>query len=228
MPRIAVIGLGRFGSRLARTVTEAGAEVIGIDRDREIIERIRDQVTLAVRLDATDKEALKRQGVGEVDVAVVGIGHEFESAALITSLLKDMKVPLIICRAETSVRAEILKRIGADETVSPEAESAERWAHRLIMPKLQDYVELGEGHSLVQIDAPEKFQNKTPGELNLRRSYGVNLVAIRRRVSVQSGTAEAAHDAGVITIPTADTKILASDTLILIGSDESLSQLPQG
>lgn len=226
MPRIAVIGLGRFGARLARSVTAAGAEVIAIDRDREIIERFRDEVALAVRMNGTDKEALKRQGLGNVDVAVVGIGTDFESAVLTTSLLKDLQVPRIICRAETSVRAEILKRIGADQTVSPEAESAERWAHRLMMPKLQDFVELGEGHSLIQIDAPEKFHDKTPGELKLRQKYGVNLVAIRRRVPQPAHGAQTSPESHVVTIPTADTQILPSDTLILIGSNESLGNLP--
>ena len=136
MDRFAIIGLGRFGQRLARMLSEAGAEVIAIDRSQEIVEAIRDEVTVAVALDATDERALLSQGVDKVDVAVVGIGTDFEAAVLATVILKQLGVPKVVARAATTNRGEILRRVGADDLVNPERESAYRWAHRLMGPNV--------------------------------------------------------------------------------------------
>ncbi len=233
MQKFAVIGLGRFGQSLARALTSAGAEVIAIDRDAGLVERIRDEVTLAVRLDSTDEEALKTQGVHEVDAAIVGIGADFESAALTVAILKSLGVGHLIARAESEVRAKILTRVGADEVAAPERESAMRWAHRLMLPKLEKYIELGEGHSVIYTGPPRRFQHKTLKELDLRNKYGVNLIAIERRVSVQTGpgsptdTEPRAVATPIISVPSAETTVLPGDVLILVGSNESLSHLPR-
>ncbi|MFH0980685.1 MAG: TrkA family potassium uptake protein, partial [Planctomycetota bacterium] len=132
MPRFAVIGLGRFGANLARSLMFNGAEVVAIDRRPEPVERIRDDVTLAVCLDSTDLDALGAQDVEHVDAAIVGIGEDFESAALTVATLKDLGVARIYARAETEIQARIMLKVGADAVVSPHRESAVRWAHRLV------------------------------------------------------------------------------------------------
>ncbi|MHC4235042.1 MAG: potassium channel family protein [Planctomycetota bacterium] len=227
MQRFAVIGLGRFGQRLARALTAGGAEVIAIDCDHKPVEAIRDQITMAVCLDSTDEEALRAQGVAEVDEAIVGIGEGFEAAALTVAVLKSLGVPRIYARAETEIQGQILTRIGADAIVNPQHESALRWAHRLMLPNLQEYVELGEEHAMVYTVAPAAFCHKTPADLQLRRKYGVNLVAIRRAVRVKTDSADEAVTSSVIAVPKADTTILPDDVLILVGSNEALSRLPQ-
>lgn len=227
MQKFAIIGLGRFGQRLARALTSAGAEVIAVDRDAALVERIRDQVTLAVRLDSTDADALKAQGVHEVDVAVVGIGEDFESAALTVATLKELRVKRIIARAEREIQAEILRRVGADDVALPEAESALRWAHRLSLPNLTQYIELGEGHSIIYITAPRGFHHKTLKELALRNKYGVNLIALRRTMALQAEPDAPTTTTATVVVPDADTTILPSDVLVLVGSNESLSHLPQ-
>lgn len=227
MPKFAVIGLGRFGAQLAETLTQNGAEVIAIDHNREIVESIRDRVALAVRLDSTDIDALRAQGVDQVDAAVVGIGDDFESAVLTVSALKSFGVPRIICRAENEMRSRILAQVGADSTVNPEAESAVRWAHRLMLPDLKDYIELGEGHSIIQIPAPPAFFHKTPAELQIRQTYHLTLVAIKRVVRVQEGSDSRETETHTITIPEPDTKILPTDILVLVGSNESLNKIPR-
>ncbi len=224
--RFAVIGLGRFGESLAHSLMAAGAEVIGIDCDASVIERLRDEVTLAVRLDSTEVDAMRAQGIDSVDAAVVGIGQDFEAAALTVATLKVLPTARIIARAQTETQARVLASIGADEVVRPEKESATRWAHRLTMPSLSRYVELGEGHSLVYITAPTPFQHKTLAQLSLRHHYGVNLVAIRRTMSVRTGSDDAVKTSQVISVPDADTTILPDDVLILVGSNESLGELP--
>ena len=226
MARFAVIGLGRFGEHLARALTANGAEVVAIDRARALVERIRDEVTLAVRLDSTDAEALRAQGVDQVDAAIVGIGEDFEAAALTVATLKELGVARIYARAETDIQGRIMTKVGADAVVRPHGESALRWAHRLMLPNLQQYVELGEGYSLIYAAAPSAFHNKTLLELRLRREYGVNLVAVKRAVSVPTGEGEPAVEESVIAVPSADTAILPDDVLILVGSNEALSKLP--
>lgn len=228
MPRFAVIGLGRFGRKLAQLLTRAGAEVIGIDSDHEIIQRVRDEVTLAVRLDSTDEQALLAQGVDKVECAVVGIGLDFEANALTVSILKKIGVPRVISRAGSGIRGKILKRIGADDVVFPEDESAARWANHLMMPQFEDFVELDDKHSLVQVPAPRAFVGKTPRELQLRAKHKLNLVAIRRPIAGNDQKAPDARRWRVVGVADADVLIEPGDVLVLVGGNEGLTRLPKG
>ena len=130
MKRFVVIGLGRFGRRLARELTEAGHEIIAIDTREALVERVRDEVALAVCLDATEPEALKSQGVDKVDAAVVAIGEDFEANALATATLKSLGVGRVISRASSDIQRRILDRIGADQVIFPEEEMAVRLAYK--------------------------------------------------------------------------------------------------
>ncbi len=227
MERFAVIGLGRFGSRLATHLAASGAEVIAIDRDRAIVEELRDQVTLAIALDATDEQALRVQGIDQVDTAIVGIGHNFEANALATVLLKSMRVKRVISRAGNRMQARILSRIGADAVVSPEDESADRWSHRLLAPFLIDHVELGEGYALVQMAAPRGWHGKTLAELDLRRKYNVTIVAIKRKVESATATGADSYEERVVDVPQPKSRLGADDTLIVAGFDADLEKLPR-
>ncbi len=227
MERFAVIGLGRFGSRLAKHLAAAGAEVIAIDKDRAIVEDLRDQVTLAIAMDATDEQALKIQGVDQVDCAVVGIGHDFEANALATVLLKSMRVKRVMSRAGNDMQAQILRRIGADSVVSPEDEAADRWSHRLLAPFLIDHVELAEDYALVQLAAPEVWVGKTLAELDLRRRHNVTVVAIRRRVQVSSESGEDAYEERVVDVPLPTSRVGPGDTLVIAGFNSDVAKLPR-
>jgi len=218
-----VIGLGRFGRKLAQALSAAGSDVIAIDKSRQIVENARDQVTLAIRLDATDEQALLAQGIDDVDVAVVAIGTDFEANALATSTLKAIGVKRVISRSGSEIRGKILSRIGADEIVFPEYESAMRWVHRLLLPAVMESIELGEGHCLTQLGAPKSLCGKTLRELDLRRTHGVNVVAVRRpQVSDKSASA----DRFEIIVPLPDTRILEGDILWLVGENEAIANLP--
>ncbi len=226
MRRFAVIGLGRFGEHLARALAQAGDDVIAIDRHSDYVDRVRDDVTLAVRMDSTDKMALEAQGIAEVDAAIVTIGEAFESSVLTVVTLKELGVPRIIARAMTDLQGKILRKVGADEIASAEQESAMRWAHRLSLPNLSQYIELEADHSLVYIAAPEAFVGKTLLELRLRAEHQVNLVAIRRDRVTKSAGDEAMPQRNII-VPIAETKIESGDVLIVVGHNDALSKLPQ-
>ncbi len=227
MERFAVIGLGRYGSRLATMLTDAGAEVIAIDQDKSLVESLRDRVSLSVSMDSTDEEALIAQGIDKVDAAIVCIGTDFEASALTTVILKQIGVPRVISRATTNTRGDILARIGADEIANPEKESAERWRDRLLAPAMIERVIIGEGYSLAQFPAPPSFHNKSLKQLAVNTKYKVLVVAIRRESRKKK------DDGGksgkpVITVPGPDTVIYPDDVLLVIGSDEALKAFPSG
>ncbi|MBE3097920.1 MAG: TrkA family potassium uptake protein [Planctomycetes bacterium] len=226
MKRFMVIGLGRFGQRLAKALTEAGHEVIAIDKREELVERVRDEVALAVCLDATDPDPLKSQGAGDIDAAVVCIGEDFESNALATATLKSLGVPVVISRASSEIQRRILSAIGADQVVLPEEEVADRLAAHLANPNILEHLELAEGHSLIQIRAPADWVGRTLGEIDLRRKHEVNLVAIKRQVISRTPEGGQTVEQQVVDLPMAHTVIREGDVLVLVGSTESLGSLP--
>jgi len=228
MKRFAVIGLGRFGQKLAIALAMSGAEVIAIDKDREEIELIRDQVSHAVRLDSTDEEALKAQGVDKVDVAIVGIGQGtgqgFESAILTVVNLKQMGVKEIFARAEDLIAGEVFSKVGATEVIYPEIESAQRWAYKLIAPQIGEKIDFAPGYSLARIKAPPSFDEKTVMDLQLRQKYNVNLVAIKRD---EHSKAKKSEKDAIINVPMPNTVIYQNDILMVAGSDADLANLQQ-
>jgi len=230
MKRFAVIGLGRFGKKLAIALAMSGAEVIAIDKNREEVEQIRDQVSHAVRLDSTDEEALKAQGVDKVDVAIVGIGAGggqgtgFESAILTVVNLRQMGVKTICARAESLTAGEVFSKVGATEVIYPEIESAQRWAYRLIAPQIGEKIDFAPGYSLARIKALASFDGKTVMDLQLRQKYSVNLVAIKRG---EKGASKKQKEGDIINVPMPNTVIFEGDILMVAGSDADLVKLPQ-
>jgi trk system potassium uptake protein TrkA len=226
MKKFAVIGLGRFGRKLAATLTMSEAEVIAIDQNREIIEEIRDEVTHAVRLDSTDEDALRAQGIDKVDVAIVGIGQGgrgFESSILTVVNLKAMGVPQIYARSENLIQGQVLSKVGATEVIYPEIESAQRWAYKLLTPQITDKIDLAPGYSLASVIAPASYHGKTVLDLQFRHKYGVNLVSIKRGEKAE----DVKQKGEIINVPLPDTVIYEDDILMIAGSDEDLARLPQ-
>jgi trk system potassium uptake protein TrkA len=227
MRRFAVIGLGRFGQKLAVALAMSGAEVIAIDKDRAVVENLRDQVTLAVRLDSTDEEALKSQDIDKVDVAIIGIGQGhggFEAGILTVVNLKNMGIDQIYARAESLIAGQVFSAVGATEVIYPEIESAQRWAYKLIAPQISEKIDFVPGYSLAKFEAPPSFDNKTIQELHFRQKYGVNLVLITRG---QRGKKMKEEKSDIINIPLPETVIFEGDILMAAGSDADLARLGQ-
>lgn len=228
MKRFAVLGLGRFGRKLAIALAMSGAEVIAVDKNRDEVELIRDQVSLAVRLDSTDEEALKAQGLDKVDIAIIGIGQGtgrgFESAVLTVVNLRQMGVKQIYTRAEDLIAGQVFSKVGATEVIYPEIESAQRWAYKLIAPQIGEKIDFAPGYSLARVKSPPSFDGKTLMDLQLRQKYRINLVAIKR--GEHGETKENSKDA-IINVPMPNTIIYEGDILMVAGSDADLVKLPQ-
>jgi len=225
MRRFAVLGLGRFGQKLAIALAMSGAEVIAIDRDRDEVELIRDQVSHAVRLDSTDVEAMKAQGVDKADVAIIALGQEsFEAAILTVVNLRQMGVKQIYARAESLIAGEVFSKVGATEVIYPEIESAQRWAYKLIAPQIGEKIDFAPGYSLARIKAPASFDGKTVMDLQLRQKYSVNLVLIKRSDEVRAKKSE---KESIINVPMPGTVVYVDDILMVAGSDADLAKLPQ-
>lgn len=224
MRKVAVIGLGRFGMALAQNLVASGVQVIALDRNGQLVNDIKDQVDLAVRIDSTDKSALLSQDIQKVDTCVVSIGENFEAALLTTVLLKQLGVPEVICRAQTIVHAEIFRQVGADRVIQPEQESGSNLARQLANPRLVDFIRLADGFSLLEVHAPSSFVGKTIRNLALRAQYNLNLVVIRRPVKQSKETGETEFQT---IVPRPEDSIESGDLLVFVGTDQALAKLPR-
>lgn len=210
--QFAVIGLGRFGVSVARTLYTMGYEVLAIDKDEEIIQSISDAVTHAVQADATDEVALRSIGLRNFDVAVVAIGADIQSSILITLLCKEMGIPYVVAKAQNDLHAKVLYKIGADRVVFPERDMGMRVAHNLVSSNVLDYIELSPDYSLVEITALPSWENKSLRELNMRVRFGINVMAIK-------------HGNQVNVSPKGDDVIKKGDVLVVIGSADDINRL---
>ncbi len=212
--KYAVIGLGEFGRSAAVGLFRKGAEVIAVDADMERVNSIKDEVSLAVRLDASHEDALKSHGIGDVDVLIAAIGNNFEAQVLIVVHAKQYGVNKIVARATTPDHIRVLQAVGAHEVFNPE-ETAARWmVQRLLIQNISNYFELAEGFSVVEVNAPPSIVGKTIEELNLRRRFRINLVAIKRLVPQKDGRTVVQFNP----VPPPTEVIRQGDVLDLVGS----------
>jgi trk system potassium uptake protein TrkA len=214
MKQFVVIGIGRFGSALAKRLCELGHEVLAIDTDEDEIQKISEGVTHAVTADASDEGVLKSLGVRNFDVAVVAIGSDIQASIITTLMLKDLGVKYVVAKAQNDVHAKVLYKIGADRVVFPERDMGERVAHNLIATNILDIIELSPEFSIIEFAVPHNWVGKNLRDINLRVKYGVNVVALK---STKNNMMNAA--------PMADSEIKEDCILVVIGSNENLKRL---
>ncbi|MCL5098088.1 MAG: TrkA family potassium uptake protein [Candidatus Omnitrophica bacterium] len=213
--KCAIIGLGDFGRAAALGLARAGAEVIAVDRNMDRLNAVKDEVTLAVRMDATQRDALDAQGIKNVDVLVAAIGENFEAQVLVVVHAKKLGIKRIVARASTEDHRRVLEAVGADEVFHPEQEAARNMVQRLTISNIKNYFELADGFSLVEIVAPPGVIGQTLQELDLRKRFRVNLVAIKRRRLTPKSNEPMEQ---FIPVPLPDDVIMENDTLALSGS----------
>ncbi len=212
-----VIGLGSFGYAVAKTLAEKGCDVLCIDRLEERVERVREIATQAVQADATDEKVLREVGVEDIDCAVVSLGQDMEASLLVAMALKDVGVKQLVVKAVSPLHGRILKKLGVDRVVFPEADMGRRVAESLVTPSILDYLELGEGYGVAEVGAPQKFWNKSLAELELRSHYGVTILAIRR--------ASKGEEPIIVANPSGPEVVREGDILVVIGAAKNLESL---
>jgi trk system potassium uptake protein TrkA len=221
MKRVGIVGAGRFGSSLAEALVERGMEVLVLDRNRDVVDRMAGIVAKAMEGDASEEGTLDSAGFRDCDIVVVAVGSDMESSILTTLILKEMKIPCVIAKAAGDVHGKVLQKVGADRVVYADREVAARLARSLISPSVLDYVEVAEGISVLEIAAPMEFIGKTLGELQIRKKYGVTVLVLRRAPQGEEGKPE------TIVSPDADDTVELGDTLVIFGLDERLRRLEQ-
>ena len=175
-----VIGLGRFGTEMALKLYNCGEDVLAIDTNEAIIDKLADRVTKAVAADARDLDVLRKLGVDDFDSAVVAVGSDLAASALITMNLKTLGVPFILCKAHDDTYREILEKLGADRVIIPEREMADKLAKGLTTAGVMEYIELSDEYGIVEMSPPAEWLGKTIRALELRTRYGANVIASRR------------------------------------------------
>jgi trk system potassium uptake protein TrkA len=210
----AVIGLGRLGTAVARTLLERGRTVLGIDRDREAVQLLADELTEALILDATDEDALRSVDIALYDAVIVAISDNFEDELLTTLTLKQLGVRRVVGVAADERQRTILLKVGADEVVMPEEDTGRRMGLLLALPNLVERLTLGKEHSIAELHMPRAFSDRTVQHIGFDKQHRVTLLAIKRK-------------AELIVPPPADFLLGSDDLMVVIGKDEDVRRIAE-
>lgn len=214
MRQYAIIGLGRFGTSLAKALAEMGHQVLVVDHSAEKVQEIAPFVTQAVQLDSVEEGALRQVGIRNFDVVVVAIGEDLQANILTTLILKEMGVKCIIAKAVNELHGKVLERIGADRVVYPERDMALRLARHLGAVNVLDVIQLSPEYNIEEIRVPKKFAGRTLGQLDLRARSGLNVISIRRGEEV-------------LIAPGADDVLKEGDVIAVVGKKKFLERLEE-
>jgi len=210
--QVLVIGLGRFGSSLAKTLSMLGCHVMAIDSRQENVEEIADSVTQALQMDASDEQAFKQIGAGNFDVAVVSMGSDQNASVIVTLMCKEVGIPLVISKANSEIHAKILYKIGADKVVFPERDMGIRVARTLFSQSVLDMIELTDDYSIIELRAPQSWVGKSLIDLNLRVRLSLNVVALKGKDNT-------------LRIPAGTDVISEGDIVVLIGNTKNIERV---
>ena len=211
MKNILLVGAGKFGQLTAKRMNELGHDIMAIDSNEEHINEILPFVTHALIGDATKREFLETIGVSDFDVAIVAIGDDFQSSLETTSLIKELGAPLVVARASNDVHKKFLLRNGADEIIYPEQQLADWTAFRYSFNHIKDFIPLEGPYSIFEVEIPESWIGKTLAQLDLRRKYRVNVIAVRRKE-------------GLMADMDPDEPFINGGTILVIGKDADVQK----
>lgn len=207
-----VFGLGRFGTSLAKSLCNLGQEVLAVDSDEELVNDISPYVTQAIQLDATDENALQSIGVKNFDAAIVSIGQKTRDSILVSVLLKEMGVPYLVAKANDELHAKVLRKIGVDRVVFPERDMGVRMARSIITPTVLELMDLSDDYQIMETILPASWAGQTLIGLDVRRKFGVNILAIHR------------EDRFLVS-PAPDMPFALGDTLLVMGKRSDIEKL---
>lgn len=207
-----IFGLGRFGISLATTLSEAGYEVMVVDKCEECIQEIAPLVTHAVQADAADMDTLKSLGIRNFDVAIVSIGKDIQSSIMATLLLKELGIPYVVAKASSEIHERVLRKIGADRIILPEQEMGMRIANNLISGNILDHIQLSSEYSIIEIGILPEWRGKSIIDVDPRAAYGINIIAVQRGGSIDIS-------------PSPNYILEQEDTLVVVGNNKQLQIL---
>ena len=207
-----VFGLGRFGESLAKSLYKMGHEVLAVDEDAELVDGIAPYVTQAIQIDATDEGALQSLGVRNFDAAIVSIGQNMRDSILVCVLLKELGVPYLIAKATDELHAKVLRKVGVDRVVFPERDMGMRLAKSLLTPNVLELIDLSDDYQLVEIILPMKWSGNTIIGVDVRRKYGISILAIHR-------------NGQFIVSPMPDVVFETGDILLVLGKKDDIESI---
>ena len=214
MKSFVVIGLGLFGSSVARQLCALGAEVLAIDTNSDLVQQVSTDVTNAVVADARDQEVLRALGVHECDGAVIAIGDDLAGSVLATMNVKELGIGYVVCKAHDETHRRVLEKLGADKVLIPEKEVADKLARSLTSHNVLDFIELSSDYGIVELPAPRAWVGKNLMELNVRAKLGLNIIAIERNEKISVS-------------PRAEFQIAKDDILVVLGDYDSLTLMQE-
>lgn len=217
--KFCIIGLGTFGKHLAHSFSLLGADVLGIDTSEDNVNAVKDEISYAAIMDATDSIAMKKLPLQEMDAVIVAIGESMEASLLICAQLQELKVERIICRVVNPVHERLLKLMNINERVVPEAVAASRLAKSLLFTGVTNTLDLSQGYSIVEASAPSFMLGKTLLDVDLRRRYNLNLITVRQLRGSQSKQKDGGNILGIIP---PEYRFQEGDSLVLFGSESDI------
>lgn len=221
--RFAVIGLGQFGTAIARTLASRGAEVLAIDSNEDYVEDIKEDVAYAVCLDATDSKALRAQNIQDMDAVVVAIGEDFEALLLCVVFLIELNVKKIVARANGKHQRLILEKIGVTDILSPENDVGLAVAERLLNPNILTTLMLPDSYEIVEVKTPRTMINRSLADIGLRTKYNLNLITIKRETIITRDD-ESVTEQHILGVPAPETTLLETDTILVFGQAKDIER----
>lgn len=222
---VTVIGLGTFGAKTATRLYEKGAEVIAIDYNPELVEKIKDRVAHAICADVTDERAIRSTNISDVDVAIVAIGDNIEMSIMAVAMLRKLGVGKIIARATTKLHEHVLKEVGASEITKVEEEMGEIVATKIVAPHVLQRYNFAAGYSIVELKLGKKFEGKTLVESQIRQNYSLNIVALQKKVPYITEEGKSAFRVEINDSPLPMDIIEPDDVVVLVGSEINFNRL---
>jgi trk system potassium uptake protein TrkA len=223
--QFAIIGLGTFGYNVAVELAKKDMQVLAIDNNGEIVNRIDRLVTQALVADAADEKAMEDAGVADCDSVVISIGGNIETSILSTLVVKELGVKNVIVKSSSHWHSRVVAKLGVDTVVYPEFEMAKKLVDNIVMPNILEQIELSKDYNLVEVIAPEEIWGKTIKNSNVRNNYGVNIIAVRKRIPIIDDNGQSDIKEEVNMMPGPDDEINQNDILVVIGSEKSLAKL---
>jgi trk system potassium uptake protein TrkA len=217
-----IVGLGNFGASLAQKLTSQGNEVIGIDTSMSKVDMYKEKISHTICMDSTDEFTVSGLPLRETDIVIIAIGEDQGANVMTTALFKNLEVKRLISRAINPLHEKVLLAIGVDEIVHPEEETAERWAKKLCLNNVVDSFELTDDYSILEVNVPLVYINKTLKEIGFRKNYNLLVLTTIKKVEVKSFLGSSMVESKVQGVAKPDLLLEADDIIVLYGSNKDL------